>query len=222
MEDVLKLLPADGKPVRWQELLTKAKSIGMSSATLSKHLKQLVHAGMIARGVDSRSYPPRVLYHRIPHPIPAMDSSFPTDRMDSVWLTLETMPAISRVLSTLSNRIQAETYLDRILKYDLSRLAAYLAWAIREVLSEKDIKDADQRMTIIIGTYIASWIRGLTEVCYNNKDISTRVLSRSAAAILDTTNDKLDDLITTDVIRVMQERTFGIDARAGSGRKRFA
>jgi DNA-binding transcriptional ArsR family regulator len=205
MEEVLSLLPSDPTPVRWQDLLAKARSIGMSSATLSKHLKQFVRLGMVTREVDSTSYPPKVLYRRIPHPISRPEANFPVEKMDSVWLTIHMIPALSRMLSGLENRAEAETSFDRILKYNLSRLAAYLAWAIREVLSEPTLNKADERVGILMETYIASWIRGLTELCYKNKDISSQALSRNAQAILELTNDRLSDLTTPEVRKIMQE-----------------
>ena len=204
MEEVLSLLPADPTPVRWQDLLAKARSIGMSSATLSKHLKQFVRVGMVRREVDSTSYPPGVVYRRIPHPI-RPDARFPVEKMDSVWLTIHMIPAFALALSSLKNRTEAETSFDRVLKYNLSRLAAYLAWAIREVLSEPTLNKADERVGILMETYIASWIRGLTELCYKNKDISSQVLSRNAQAILELTNDRLSDLTTPEVRKIMQE-----------------
>lgn len=205
MEEVLSLLPPDSTPIRWQDLLRGARNIGMSSATLSKYLKQFVHLGMVTREVDSTSYPPKVLYRRIPHPIPRPGASFPTDRMDSVWLTIHMIPAFALTLSSLKNRTEAETSFDRILKYNLSRLAAYLAWAIREVLSEPTLNKADERVGILMETYIASWIRGLTELCYKNKDISSQALSRNAQAILELTNDRLSDLTTPEIKKIVQE-----------------
>jgi DNA-binding transcriptional ArsR family regulator len=205
MEEVLSLLPVDAKPVRWQHLLAEARTIRMSSATLSKHLKQLVRLGMVKREVDSRSYPPKVLYRRIPHPLARAGASFPTDRMDSVWLTIHVIRLLSRTLSSHENRTEAETSLDRILKYSLSRLGAYLAWAIGEVVSERTLNEADERIVILIETYVASWIRVLTEICYRNRDISSRVLSRSAEAILDLTDVRLDDLTTPEIKEMMQE-----------------
>lgn len=204
MDAVLSLLPADPTPVRWQDLLTKAKGIGMSSATLSKHLKQFVRVGMVRREVDSTSYPPKVVYRRIPHPI-RPDASFPVEKMDSVWLTIHMIPLLSRTLSTLENRTEAETNLDRIVKYNLSRFAAYLAWAIREVLSERTLNDADERIAILIETYVASWVHGLTELCYKNRDVSSRVLSRNAEAILELTKDRLDDLTSSEMKKTMRE-----------------
>jgi DNA-binding transcriptional ArsR family regulator len=205
MEDVLSLLPADPTRLRWQDLLAKAKTIGMSSATLSKHLKKFVELGLVRREVDATSYPPAVTYRRAPHPVQP-DTSFPVDKMDSVWLTTHTIPLLTRMLIMQSNRTEAQARLERILRYSLSRFTSYLAWVLREVLSESSQQDADERVRIVIETYITSWILRLAELCYENRDISSHALALNAKAVLDLTDDKLDDFMKyPEMKKIMKE-----------------
>jgi hypothetical protein len=61
---VINLLSANGTELQWSKLKEKAESSGISSTTLSKHLKEAVRLGTVSRRVDASTYPPRVLYSR--------------------------------------------------------------------------------------------------------------------------------------------------------------
>jgi len=60
---VLDLIP-QFEEISWSGLLEKAEAQGIGRATLSRHLKRLVKAGIVERRVDTSSYPPRVFYKR--------------------------------------------------------------------------------------------------------------------------------------------------------------
>lgn len=59
------LLPADGSPARFSELRRKAREQGLSTATLSRRLREHVEKGRVAREVDDSTRPPAVRYRRV-------------------------------------------------------------------------------------------------------------------------------------------------------------
>lgn len=65
---VLDLLPADGQPVRWRELLQEARMRRLSPTTLSKKLSELQATGAVTRAVDGNKKPPEVTYSRMKEP----------------------------------------------------------------------------------------------------------------------------------------------------------
>lgn len=62
MQRVYELLPVDGSRITFSNLKRLATEEGLSSATLSRHLKELVGKGVVAREVDPSSRPPAVRY----------------------------------------------------------------------------------------------------------------------------------------------------------------
>jgi hypothetical protein len=56
------LLPADGQPIRWKELTTRAKQKELSQSTLSIYLKKFIADGSVKREVNEHAYPPSVVY----------------------------------------------------------------------------------------------------------------------------------------------------------------
>jgi len=59
---IRELLPEDGSESGWGDLEKRAVSAGISSATLSFHLKRLGRLGLVRRRVDASTYPPRTYY----------------------------------------------------------------------------------------------------------------------------------------------------------------
>lgn len=64
--EIYDLLPKDGSEIQWSKLKQAAEKRGISSATLSKHLKSGVKIGVIRRRVDESTYPPKVYYRHNP------------------------------------------------------------------------------------------------------------------------------------------------------------
>lgn len=54
----------DKEWLSWKQLYEKAEKFGMSRATLSRHLKEMVKLGLVERRVDTSRYPPKVYYKR--------------------------------------------------------------------------------------------------------------------------------------------------------------
>jgi DNA-binding transcriptional ArsR family regulator len=73
-EAVYGMIPDVGSEIQMKELKKGAAKINMSSATLSAHLKDLLYSGLIARRVDSTTYPLRTFYSRLS---PFESSHFP-------------------------------------------------------------------------------------------------------------------------------------------------
>jgi len=61
---VFNLLPNDQSKVQWSRLKEQAQRDGVSSATVSSHLKELRRSGFVTRTVDGSSYPTRVYYSK--------------------------------------------------------------------------------------------------------------------------------------------------------------
>jgi len=59
---VFSLLPTDGQPVRWTELLHGARAKRLSPTTLGKKLSELEAAGAVNREIDQSKKPPAVTY----------------------------------------------------------------------------------------------------------------------------------------------------------------
>jgi DNA-binding HxlR family transcriptional regulator len=59
--EIYALIPKDSE-IQWKELRKLAKQKGISSATLSRHLKKGVKDDVIQRRVDESTYPPKVYY----------------------------------------------------------------------------------------------------------------------------------------------------------------
>lgn len=61
---VYELLTPAGAELQWTQLKQKAAAQGISTSTLSLHLKTLIDLGMVNRRVDNSTYPPSVFYSR--------------------------------------------------------------------------------------------------------------------------------------------------------------
>jgi DNA-binding HxlR family transcriptional regulator len=160
---IYQLLPADGSKISFSELKRRAKEKGLSSATLSQHLKTLVEEGQVLRDVDASTRPPSVRYSRlVPEKLKALEEP-PLNIIGDVEAWLDR-------LSLKKDRLMVQRALEAILKIDLNEQMARLINAFYEASTKDEGEAALKHLRVFMEYVFVPRILKLGLLCWDLKE----------------------------------------------------
>jgi len=162
---IYELLPADGSSISFSDLKRRAEEKGLSSATLSQHLKRLVEGGQVVREVDVSAKPPAVRYTRmIPEKLRILEEPPLNVLGDLVgWLDR---------LALKEDRKMVQRALEAVLKIDLSEYAARLVNTFYEASAKTQEEEALKHLKLFMEYVFVPRILQLGLLCWALKDVA--------------------------------------------------
>jgi len=189
---IYEILTEYGSEVQWSQLKETAKERGISSTTLSKHLKHGVDIGMIGRRVDESTYPPNVYYYKI---FPKIPDVVPAE---SRKLLLEEVELVKESFGKIAKEKDAEkrakmAYL--LVQHLFASLMAGLSiWIINACERKKTFKEADAYLRLALNVDVEPRIKFLHGFSYHTKEALLPILHKVSADFFSQSGNTLLDL----------------------------
>jgi len=158
-------LPDDGSEVQWSRLKQMAGERGISSATLSKHLKDGVKIGMIGRRVDDSTYPPNVYYHKIsPRNIGVLPADSEKLLLERVEVVREGFKKIVKEENARKQTAMADLLWRHLFAFLCARLSTFIISSCEE---KKTFQEAEAYIETALNIDIIPYIKFLHGASYH-------------------------------------------------------
>lgn len=154
---VLSLMPEDGSPVTWGDLKRRAKKRHhhLSPSTLSKHLKRFARFGEISREEAKTGRKlPTVFYRKV----------------------VKLKPTIKEIREIQEKAKEKKEFgnIAALLTANFCGLSYRFARLLFDASKQQNVKEAKEFVLQMLDASIIPYILGLTETCYEIKDVGDR------------------------------------------------
>jgi len=163
-------LPDDGSEAQWSRLKEVAKEKGISSATLSKHLKHGVKIGMIGRRVDESNYPPNVYYRKTsPRNIGIIPPNSESLLLERVEVVQEGFKKIIKEQNAKKQTAMADLLWQHLFAFLCARLSTFIISSIEK----KTFREAEAYIETALNIEIIPYIGFLHGASYHTRVLPT-------------------------------------------------